>query len=42
MARLNNLQKIGGISAILEAVIYITAFIVYGAVLVYPPANAEC
>jgi len=41
MARLNNLQKIGGISAILEAVIYITAFIVYGAVLVYPPANAD-
>ena len=41
MAKLSDLQKIGGISAILEAVIYITAFIVYGAVLVYPPANAD-
>ena len=38
---MNNLQKIGGIAAILEAVIYITAFIIYGAVLVYPPINAD-
>lgn len=38
---MNNLQKAGGIAAILEAVIYITAFIVYGAVLVYPPINAD-
>jgi len=41
MTKLNTLQKIGGISAILEAVIYITAFIVYGAVLIYPPANSN-
>jgi len=38
---MQNLQKLGGIAAILEAVIYITAFIVYGAVLVYPPLNAN-
>lgn len=38
---MNNLQKTGGIAAILEAVIYITAFIVYGAVLVYPPIDAD-
>jgi hypothetical protein len=38
---MNNLQKMGGIAAILEAVIYITAFIIYGAVLVYPPINAD-
>ena len=38
---MNNLQKIGGIAAILEAVIYITAFIVYGVVLVYPPIDAD-
>ncbi len=37
----NLLQKSGGISAILEAVIYLAAFIIYGAVLVYPPANAN-
>jgi hypothetical protein len=34
----NLLQKLGGISALLEAAIYLTAFIIYGAVLVYPPA----
>ncbi len=33
---MNNLQKTGGIAAILEAVIYITAFIIYGAVLEFP------
>jgi len=38
---MNNLQKMGGIAAILEAAIYITAFIIYGAVLVYPPINAD-
>ena len=35
------LQKIGGICAITEALIYITAFIVYGGVLAYPTANAS-
>lgn len=34
-------QRLGGISAILMAFIYITAFIVYGSVLVYPNANAS-
>lgn len=37
---LRKLQKIGGISAIIEALIYIIAFIVYGGVLDYPHANA--
>jgi len=35
------LQKIGGVCAITEALIYIAAFIVYGAVLVYPSADAN-
>lgn len=35
------LQKIGGTCAILEALIYIAAFIVYGGILVYPNANAS-
>jgi hypothetical protein len=35
------LQKIGGIFAIFEALIYIAAFIVYGGILVYPNANAS-
>ncbi len=35
------LQKIGGIFAILEALIYISAFIVYGGILVSPNANAS-
>jgi len=35
------LQKIGGVCAIFEAFIYITAFIVYGGILVYPNANAN-
>lgn len=35
------LQKIGGVCAILEALIYISAFIVYGAILVYPNTNAS-
>ncbi|MGH1384145.1 DUF4386 family protein [Kordia sp.] len=35
------LQKIGGISAIIEALIYISAFIVYGSVLSYPNKNAS-
>lgn len=34
-------QKIGGITAILEGFIYISAFIVFGAVLDYPNANAS-
>ncbi|AEM72027.1 hypothetical protein Murru_3005 [Allomuricauda ruestringensis DSM 13258] len=38
---LKKLQKIGGICAILEALIYIFAFIVYGGILVYPNANAS-
>ena len=38
---LKKLQKIGGICAILEALIYISAFIVYGGILVYPSANAS-
>lgn len=38
---IKNLQKIGGVSAILEALIYISAFIVYGGVLVYPKADAS-
>lgn len=38
---LKRLQKIGGISAILEGLIYIFAFIVYGGVLVYPSADAS-
>ena len=34
------LQKIGGLCAIFEAFIYITAFIVYGGILVYPNENS--
>ncbi len=34
-------QKIGGICAIIEALIYVTAFIFYGAILIYPSANAS-
>ncbi len=41
MAALKNVQKLGGISAILEAIIYIIAFIIYGAVLVFPPNDAN-
>ncbi|MBT8181519.1 MAG: DUF4386 family protein [Eudoraea sp.] len=37
----NNIQKIGGICAILEALIYISAFIFYGGILVYPNVNAS-
>jgi hypothetical protein len=35
------LQKIGGISAILEACIYIVAFIVYGGILAFPKQDAS-
>lgn len=35
------LQKVGGVCAILEGLIYIVAFITYGAILVYPDANAS-
>ena len=35
------LQKIGGACATLEGLIYIIAFIFYGAILVYPDANAS-
>jgi len=35
-----NIQKIGGICAILAALIYIVTFIIYGGILVYPDANA--
>lgn len=38
---LKKLQKIGGICAILEALIYVFAFIVYGGILAYPNANAS-
>ena len=38
---LKKIQKIGGVFAILEALIYIFAFIVYGGILVYPDANAS-
>ncbi len=38
---LKKLQKIGGVCAILEALIYIFAFIVYGGILIYPNANAS-
>ena len=38
---LKRLQKIGGACPILEALIYIAAFIVYGGILVYPNANAS-
>ncbi len=38
---LKKIQKIGGFCAILEALIYISAFIIYGGVLVYPEANAS-
>lgn len=37
----NTLQKIGGICAIAEALIYILAFIIYGGILVYPSSNAN-
>lgn len=37
----SRLQKIGGICAILEALIYISAFIVYGGILVFPSADAS-
>ncbi|MEL6974135.1 MAG: DUF4386 family protein [Bacteroidota bacterium] len=36
-----SLQKLGGLSAILEALIYISAFVVYGGVLVYPDTDAS-
>lgn len=35
------MQKLGGFSALFEALIYISAFIVYGAVLVFPGADAD-
>jgi hypothetical protein len=38
---LKKLQKIGGICSILEALIYIFAFAIYGGVLVYPSTNAS-
>jgi len=34
-------QQLGGVSVILEALIYIFVFIVYGALLVYPNANVN-
>ncbi|MFT5758762.1 MAG: hypothetical protein ACI9LM_003510 [Alteromonadaceae bacterium] len=37
---MNHLQKLGGIAALLAALIYIAAFIVYGAILEYP-ANPD-
>ena len=38
---IKNLQIFGGLAAILEATIYIIAFIIYGAVLEYPPVGAD-
>ena len=38
---LKKLQKIGGTCAIIEALIYVAAFIIYGGILVYPNANAS-
>ncbi len=38
---LKKLQKLGGVCAIGEALIYISAFIVYGGVLVYPDKDAS-
>lgn len=35
------IQQMGGAAALLQALIYITAFIFYGGVLVYPAANAS-
>lgn len=35
-----NIQKVGGLCAIFEALIYISAFVVYGAILVYPGTDA--
>ena len=37
----NKLQKIGGISAILEGLIYIFTFVIYGGVLAFPKADAS-
>lgn len=37
----NKLQKIGGITAILEGLIYIFAFVIYGGVLAFPKADAS-
>jgi len=37
----NRLQKIGGISVILEGLIYIFAFVIYGGVLAFPKADAS-
>ncbi|GAA3510805.1 hypothetical protein GCM10022393_25530 [Aquimarina addita] len=36
-----SIQKVGGVFAILEACIYISAFIVYGGLLVYPDKDAN-
>ncbi|MEM8763395.1 MAG: DUF4386 family protein [Bacteroidota bacterium] len=36
-----SLQKLGGFSALIEAFIYISAFVVYGGVLVYPNTDAS-
>ena len=37
----NKLQEIGGISAILEGLIYIFTFVIYGGVLAFPKADAS-
>lgn len=37
----NKLQKVGGIAAISEGLIYIIAFVIYGGILVYPNTNAN-
>ena len=37
---MSNLQKVGGVAALFEAIIYISAFVFYGAIWDYP-ANAD-
>lgn len=38
---IKNIQKLGGVCSIFEAIIYIMAFIIYGGVLIYPDKNAS-
>jgi hypothetical protein len=37
----HNLQKLGGYSAVLEGLIYVIAFVIYGALIVYPSPGAS-
>lgn len=38
---MNNFQKMGGVAAILEAIIYVSAFVFWGAVWDSPPSGAD-